>query len=176
MKIIRLSLKIFKFIIVGVLAVVVLLNMISIFKRVILKEQIPLVLGYGNAVIITGSMEPAISPGDMVIVHKQGDYKPGNIVTYKGNNSPITHRIIKKTAGGYITGGDANNTDDGEIAESRIIGRVVKTIPKAGNVILFFQSPLGILILIAGLFLMIEAPRLIERIQSDRQANRGKNV
>jgi len=163
MKTIKLSLKIFKVILIGVLAVALLFNLINIFKRVILKEQLPLVFGYGSAVIVTGSMEPAVSPGDMVIVHKQSAYEPGDIVTYQGNNNPITHRVMEKTAGGYITGGDANNTDDGEIAESRIIGKVVRIIPKAGTVIWFMQSPLGMLIMIAGLFLVIEAPGLIKK-------------
>ena len=133
-------------------------------------------LGYGNAVIITGSMEPAIMPGDMVIVHKQSTYKPGDIVTYQGNSSPITHRILEKTPDGYITGGDANNTDDGEIARIRIIGKVVKTIPNAGNAILFLQSPIGMLILIAGLFLVIEVPKLIEKPRRNYRANRKENI
>ena len=152
---IRLSLKIFKFILAGVLAIALLFNLINIFKKVILKEQLPTVFGYGSAVIVTGSMEPAIMPGDMVIIRKQSDYAPGDVVTYQGNHHSVTHRILEQTPGGYITGGDANNTDDGEIAGSRMIGKVVKVIPIAGNVILFLQSPPGMLILIAGLLVMI---------------------
>lgn len=144
-----------------------LLNAINIFKRVILKEQMPLVFGYGNAVIITGSMEPEIMPGDIVTIRKQRDYAVGEIVTYQGNNNFITHRIMEKTPDGYITQGDANNTDDGEISKSRVIGRVVIVIPKIGNLILFFKSPLGMLILIFALFAIIEMPRFIEKIRKE---------
>ena len=169
----KVLLKIFKFIFIIVLAAVILLNIISIFKRVILKEPIPLVFGYGNAIIITGSMEPAIMPGDMIILHKQSDYKTGDVVTYQGNNTPITHRIVGIVPGGYITQGDANNMDDGEIDPIRIIGKVVKTIPNIGGAILFFQSPFGMLVLIVGLFAMVEIPRLIEKIQNYHHA---KNI
>ena len=144
-----------------------LFNAINIFKRVILKEQMPLVFGYGNAVIITGSMEPEIMPGDIVTIRKQRDYAVGEIVTYQGNNNFITHRIMEKTPDGYITQGDANNTDDGEISKSRVIGRVVIVIPKIGNLILFFKSPLGMLILIFALFAIIEMPRFIEKIRKE---------
>ena len=167
MKIVKLALKIFNIILIIVLSAVVLFNGIGIFKRLVLKEQIPLVLGYGNAVIITGSMEPEIMHGDMVIVHKQKDYEIMDIVAYQGNSRPVTHRIVGKTANGYITQGDVNNIDDGEIEHSRIIGKVIKTIPRVGSTILFLQSPLGILILIIGLFVVIEAPRLIEKIRSN---------
>ena len=173
MKILRLSLKIFKFVFIGLLAIALLFNLINIFKRVVLKEQIPLVMGYGSAVIITGSMEPVIMPGDLVIVHEQGDYEIDDIVTYQGSNHPITHRIVEKTLGGYVTQGEANNADDGEIEQCRIIGKVVKIIPRTGNVILFFQSPPGILILILSMFAMIEAPRLVEKVRKIFQANKG---
>ena len=174
MKVIKISLKIFKFIFIGILAIILLLNFINIFKRVVSKEQLPLVFGYGSALIVTGSMEPAIMPGDMVVIHEQDDYEPGDIVTYHGNNSPITHRILERTPNGYITQGDANNKDDGEIEKSRIVGRVVRTIPGVGNVILFFQSPPGILILVAGLFVIIELPRLIEKIRSNYKENKKR--
>jgi len=169
MKIIRLSLKIFKPVFIGILMVVLLLNLINIYKRVILKEQLPFVFGYGNAIIVTGSMAPAINPGDVVIISKQREYKSGDIVTYQGNNTPVTHRILEQTPEGYITGGDANNTDDGEVEEHRIMGKVVKVIPNAGNIILFLQRPLGMLIMLLGLFAMIEAPRLAEKIRKKYQ-------
>jgi len=150
-----------KVVCVVVLMAALLFNAINAFKRIVLKEQVSLTLGFGTAVIISGSMEPSIRVGDMVIIHQQKDYDIKDIVTYQGNNDPITHRVVEKTAGGYVTQGDANNTGDGEIARGRIIGKVIQIIPGAGNVILFFQNPLGVLILILGLFAIIEVPRWI---------------
>jgi len=175
MKMIKLSLKISKIVFIGVITTALLFNLVNIFKRVILKEQLPIVFGYGSAIIVTGSMEPVIMPGDLVIIRKQNDYKPDDIVTYRGNNNPITHRILIKTPDGYITGGDANNTDDGEINKSRIIGKVVKIIPDTGNIIIL-QSPFGMLVLIAGLFLMIEAPKFIGKARKHSKVKGAKNI
>ena len=160
MKIVKLSLKLLKNIIIGVLAVVLLLNIIGIVKKIFFKEQIPLVFGFGNAVILTGSMEPALASGDIVIIQRHSDYEAGDIVTYTSNTC-ITHRIVQKTPTGYITKGDANNTPDQEIEQSRVIGKVIKIIPKAGHAILFLQSPLGLLILISAMF-AIELPILLK--------------
>ena len=160
MKIIKLSFKRFQFIFTGILAAALLLNIIGIAKRVLFKVQIPLVLGYGKAVVISGSMEPAILPGDFIVIHRQENYDVGDIVTYQTNGRPVTHRIVEKTPGGYITQGDANNTCDREIGKEQIIGRVVKTISGAGNVILFFQNPVWILML----FAVIAAPWLLQKV------------
>jgi len=110
------------------------------------KEEIPLVLGYGNAVVISGSMEPAIYPGDIVIIRKQNDYDVGDIITFK-LRSHITHRIIERTTGGFITQGDANNTRDAEINEDQVVGKVVRVIPKAGHVIFFLQDTRNLIII-----------------------------
>ena len=169
MKIIKLFLKTCKFIFIGILVLALLFNLTNIFKRLVLKEQMPLVLGLGTAVIITGSMEPAILPGDIVVIKEQSDYIVGDIVTYRGNSRPITHRIIEKTQGMFITQGDANNTDDGKIEQSRIIGQVIIVVPKVGHVILFFQSPLGILILMVGLFVIIEVSRFLGRNRKNQE-------
>ena len=165
MKILQKSLKIGKCIIIGALAVVLLLNLIGIFKRVVLKEQIPVVLGFGSAVIVTGSMEPSVRIGDMIVIHRQNDYQVGDIVTYQ-LNSPITHRIVEKMPDGYITQGDANNACDPKIEGELIIGKVVLIIPKVGNLTLFFQEPLGMLVLIFGLFAVMESPAIVRKIHN----------
>jgi len=148
--------------------------MIYIFKRLYYKEQIPLVFGYGNAVIVTGSMEPTIRIGDIIIIHSQNEYEINDIVTYHGTNNPVTHRINEITQTGYITRGDANNASDGDIEKSRIIGKVILTVPGAGNVILFFQQPLGMMLLIIGLFAMIELPRVIKKLYLNYKENKNE--
>jgi len=160
-KLFKLLLKIGKYLFIGLLVVALLANLISIFKRLVLKEQLPMAFGWGSAIIISGSMEPAIHVGDLVIIHRQGSYAVGDIVTFAGNNYPITHRVMGLTPNGYITQGDANNAVDGEIDRDRIIGRVVAYVPRAGNVILFFQSTLGMLLLIAALFVILGLPNWI---------------
>lgn len=73
----------------------------------------------------TGSMEEGIHKGDYLLIVKQNNYKVGDVVTFETEGRYITHRIIKKEGTKIITKGDANNTEDGEIDESRIIGKLV---------------------------------------------------
>ena len=163
-KIIRQTLEVLKYVLVALLAFVLILNVVSLCKRVFLKQEIPLVLGYGNAVIVSGSMEPKISVGDMIVVHKQNSYQKDDIITYQvGDETPVTHRIKEVTQNGYITQGDSNNAADAEITKGAVIGKVTMIIPQVGNVVLFFQTPIGVILLILGLFLLIELPGFIKR-------------
>src|SRR5690606_31646537 len=85
------------------------------FSAVLLALFLP---GNWKALSIqTGSMEPVLSPGDLIIVRKQpvAAYNPGDIVTFinPGNRSQtVTHRILEKADGPYrsvfTTKGDAN--------------------------------------------------------------------
>ena len=175
MKIIKLSLRALKVIFIGVLVLALLFNVIGIFKRLALKDPLPLVMGFGNAVIISGSMEPVIRIGDMVIVQKQSDYAVGDVVAYR-SKTPITHRIVEKTPDGYITQGDANNASDPEIEKNLVIGKVVRIVPNVGNVIFFFQEPLGMLLLILVLFAMVEAPGLFRKLRGNSRENTDENI
>lgn len=158
-------LKFIKFLSIILLGLLLLVNVINIVQTAILKQEMPLLFGYGRAVVITGSMEPAIKPCDIVIIHEQENYQVGDIVIYKAH-SYITHRIVAKTDDGYITQGDANNVDDGEILKSQVVGKVIRIIPQVGKVIDFFKTPLGMLILIGGLFLLIKLPYYLTKFRN----------
>lgn len=72
-------------------------------------------------VVLTGSMEPTIKPGDVVFVKKVNDpstLTPGDIVMYTrpGYKEPIVHRIIQKTTWEgqvcFVIKGDNNPAPD----------------------------------------------------------------
>ena len=119
-----------------------------------LGSNISLFNGYHSYLVQSGSMEPNIFIGDVVITNKQNIYHVNDAITF---NSPeanriVTHRIveIKEESGNqYITKGDANwEEDEAQIATSNIIGKVIFVIPKLGFLINFSQSTLGLIILI----------------------------
>ncbi len=107
----------------------------------ILNKDYPNIFGYTFFEIISGSMSPTIEKGDMILVKLDTNYKVGDIVSYKENDSIITHRIVEKKGNSYITKGDANNTVDNPINESQIIGKTVKTISKAFIFAKVFTTP-----------------------------------
>ena len=150
MKAIKLSLKILRNALAGIMALALLLNIIGVYKKLVLKDDIPLVFGVGYAIILSGSMEPEFAPGDMVIIHKQDAYNVGDIVTFQfSGHQPVTHRIVEEAPDGFITRGDANNANDKEpVTDANVVGRVIKVIPQAGNIIEFFQSTPGLIILL----------------------------
>lgn len=128
-------------VVLSVFVIAVLLNLCFFIK--------PEPLGWSRAVILSGSMEPSISAGDLVIVHRQEEYREGDIVMFESGGISVTHRIVEKTKEGFVTKGDANRVPDMELlSENRIIGRVAAAIPLAGNVVLFLKRP-------AGMFLML---------------------
>lgn len=167
MKTMKKIVKAGRFFVIVVLLLLILVNAIMIVQHTVLGQGMPLIFGYGKAVVVTGSMEPAITAGDMVIIKEQDNYEVGDIVLYKAN-SYIVHRIVDLTEDGFITQGDANNVDDGEILHGQIVAKVVLVIPKIGFVADFLKSPLGILVIVIGLLALIELSNLVDKMRRRR--------
>lgn len=116
-------------------------------------------LGYEIKVVKSGSMEPAIQTGGIVIVssEKSSTYKVGDIVTFNTDSTgsvPVTHRVVEAEGAGrsaiYHTKGDANHESDPKpVRGFDVIGKVVLTIPYLGYVIDFVRTPVGFVALIA---------------------------
>jgi signal peptidase len=107
---------------------------------------VPQVIGADHGfVILSGSMEPTVSPGDVVIVDRSASVGVGDVITFSdGGEVPTTHRVIGVQDGQYVTQGDANQyPDSNPVAPSNVLGRVVLTIPLIGHVILWVNTPLG---------------------------------
>lgn len=90
-------------------------------------------------VILSGSMEPNIKPGDMVIIQKIDieEVVIGDIIEYQLPDFNVVHRIISiEYQNGeryFVTKGDANlNPDKLPVRESQIIGKVILNIPYVG--------------------------------------------
>jgi len=101
--------------------------------------------GYSCVIVVSGSMEPAIDVGDLLIVKGAESYNYGDVVTYLSENgSLITHRVEALSKDGYITHGDANNVSDGEIPAQRLLGKTAVILPGMGMAIRWFFSPVSI--------------------------------
>ena len=124
--------KIFKIIknviINGIIFILGIIALLAIWTSIQLnvqnKEYIDL-FGYSIFSTETGSMSPTIEKGDIVFVQIGEPTKEQDIITYKKDNAIITHRIIKIDKETIITKGDNNNTQDEEITQDAIIGKVI---------------------------------------------------
>lgn len=91
--------------------------------------------------VTTGSMEPELNPGDMVVVYGTAweDIRVSDIVVYRTDEAaiPIIHRVIEKNASALETKGD-NNRDqlrfEHYVREEQVLGTTVFTVPYVGYI------------------------------------------
>ncbi len=95
-----------------------------------------LVLGWEPVVINSGSMQPALSQGDVVVASPHKDsIGPGTVVVFQdAQGQLITHRISAVNEDGtYLTRGDANAQDDSTpLTADRIVGVGQVLVPMVG--------------------------------------------
>ena len=73
--------------------------------------------------VISGSMQPALQIGDVIIIKKANNYAEKDIITYDNGLTTITHRIKSIDGDEIITEGDANDAPDKPITKDRILGK-----------------------------------------------------
>jgi len=154
---------IFQKILVLLLAALLLLNLYTIIRQVAFKEELPKVLGFAQVIVMSGSMQPALQVGDLLIIQEQKEYQVDDIVTFHAGNSLVTHRIIEINGIEAVTRGDENNVADAPSQLALIAGKVVLRIPRFGGFMLFLKTPLGILIMAILAVLLVEIPYLAEK-------------
>lgn len=104
------------------------------------------------AVVLTGSMEPMIYPGDVVLIgkflHVEDVYElsEGDVICFNHAGINITHRIIaiendEEGNLSFQTKGDNNKSADNFMIEpSDLSGRIVKVVPKIGKPVLWMKG------------------------------------
>jgi signal peptidase len=121
-----------------------------------------LVGGDQSYVVMSGSMEPAISAGDVIVVESVaiGNVRLGDVVTFdRGEQFPTTHRVVEIEGTGsevrLVTQGDANEDADPEfVGDAQLVGRVqsigghLVVIPSFGHVIQFANTAGGMVLLV----------------------------
>ncbi len=131
-------------------------------KRFVILLAVALILciffsnGYHASYIATGSMEPALKPGDLIITKKVSiaDLSPGDIVLYSAGRRQICHRIITIAAdGSIITKGDTNTFSDPPVKLPSLL-LLQYRIPFAGYPFAFLQNRAFLLTLAASSLLI----------------------
>ena len=129
-------------------------NIYLIAARLIFKDALPKVFGFAPLAVASGSMQPAIDVGDLIIIREQKDYEVNDIVTYTTGRSIVTHRIVQMDGSNAVVKGDANNVADGSVPVSSIEGKMVLRIPRIGDAMFLARTPIGMLVVIAGVILL----------------------
>lgn len=103
------------------------------------------------SVIVTGSMEPMIKPGDIILVKRITDMegvaglKIDDVIQFRRDDILISHRIVEIQNNDetleFITKGDNNSSIDNQrVKPEDIKGRVDQVVPKVGLPTLFIRS------------------------------------
>lgn len=113
-----------------------------------------------TAVVMSGSMEPAIKTGSLILINTtDNDINEGDIIAFHSGKAEVAHRVVEITSEGYVTKGDANETRDFSIvSENMVIGKILFWIPALGYVISWFSAPAGIITVVTACicFLLLE--------------------
>ena len=132
-------------------------------------NQLPMPFGYGAAVVLSGSMEPEFSEGDLIVVKEAKTYQVNDIVVFQDGNSLVVHRILTIDGDSVTTKGDANETADEPILVSDIKGKVLFWIPFAGNIVGFMKTPVGTFGILAVAIALVEIPRRKDKKKDDEE-------
>lgn len=138
-------------------------------------NAMPMPFGWGASVVLSGSMEPALSVDDLVLVRAQKNYQPGEIVVYQEGSILVIHRIISIDGESLVTQGDANSIADEPIRITAVKGKAVGRIRHLGVAVRFLQTPTGFLILLAITVLLFELPYYHARKHSDEELQKIKD-
>lgn len=163
---------------------ILLVNMTLIVKSYVNPNQVPDFMGYKPFIVLSGSMEPEIMTGDMVLVKNTdaGNLQEGDVIAFKSGEAVVTHRIMEvKTENGevsYVTQGDANDSpDQTSVKPADVEGIYKNRIPGAGNVAMFMQTTTGmILFVVCPLLLFILWDVIRRRLQGRKELSRTKEL
>ena len=142
------------------------------------------VAGYQVFNVISGSMEPFYSVGDLIYVKDVNPYdiEVGTPITFVLNEDLVvaTHRVIKVDTENqrFYTKGDANDTADAApVHFNNVIGVPQFSIPLLGYVSDFIQNPPGMYITISvGVILIVAVflPDFIKKKEENVESEEKK--
>lgn len=173
-----------------VLCQIVLVSLLVMATQTKIFGNLPLVSNYQPFVVLSGSMEPTLKVGSVVVIQKVNPaaVKEGDIITFNSpinlnqqqtaEKTPTTHRVnrvldengVRK----FETKGDANNDVDAyHIGEGDVVGMASFDVPYLGYTSHFLRGKTGLLVLIGVAFAVIlfEAGNIVVRLWGRRYAS-----
>ena len=161
---------------------ILIVNCILLFKGARNSDEVPSVGGVVPFIVLSGSMDPEIQAGDLIICHQAdaSQVKKGDIISFfdpQGNGTAVvSHRVtaIEHDSSGkpvFTTKGDANNVaDSAPVTADKVIGIYQFRIPGLGNVAMFMQSTQGLVVCVAVPVALLLAYDIIRRRSYDKQS------
>jgi signal peptidase len=128
-------------------------SVLGVMAGLFLSVSVPYLFGERSLTVLSGSMEPQLHVGDVVVVDQVPplEVRVGDIVTFRDPEDAsrlITHRVREIDVNGsevaFVTKGDANTSvEHWKINTAGTIGRVRYHVWRLGYLMFWIRSPLG---------------------------------
>ena len=162
----------------------ILTGLLIALAVVLVVPMLPIPGNFSIRVVQSGSMEPAIKTGSVVLIKPLSNYKVGDIISFEGNfkdekgkKIQTTHRIadVKVDVGTvfYQTKGDANDSvDQNLVSANKVIGRVLVSVPYAGYLVAGAQTGYGLLAIVvipAVIIIFDHVKKIVAEVKKTRE-------
>ena len=141
---------------------------------------LPFAIGQRPYTVLSGSMEPAIGTGDIVVVQRipPSEARVGDVVTFSDPGSSgrlITHRVRSSRRRGrqldFVTKGDANNTVERWRVPARgVISRVRYRVPEVGRLALLTRTRGGLVVFVLVPLLLLAVHEVVRIWRPQKEA------
>lgn len=150
-----------------ILLPILIINVTLIAKSYINTEEVPSLGGVFPMIVLTDSMYPEISAGDLIICNtaEPEEIQVDDVISFfdpmGSGTSVVTHRVLEIVQEdgqlSYRTKGDNNNAEDQVLVpQDNLVGIYRSRIPGLGNVAMFMQTTPGlILCVVCPVLLMV---------------------
>lgn len=174
--------KIISIIIIIILLPVLFINGVILINSIVHPNKIPSFFGWKPFIILSGSMETEIYPGDIAIFKEinPDNLKENDIIAFRSGDIIITHRIIEIIEENgeikYLTKGDNNNTSDKDYVSQNDVEGIYKfKISNLGNLAIFVQTPVGMISCLSIPILLLVILNIIENSKNKKYINEKMN-
>jgi signal peptidase I len=157
--------------------------LVAVVGVLLLATLMPVPGNFKVKIVESGSMEPAIKTGGIIVIKPADSYNLEEVVTFGPDTKtqvPTTHRIVKIEGEGaskiFTTKGDANNAPDpASIRLSDIGGKVVFSLPYLGFILDFARKPLGFLLIVGMPAILVIVDEFIKILREIKKIRLRKN-
>lgn len=170
------ALAVFGIILCVILIPIIIVNLTLIVMSFVGgSDTLPSIGGYFPLAVKSGSMSGTIEVGDLIFVKSVddvGQLEKGDVITYwdqEPGTTVVTHRITavitdKSGSLAFATKGDANVIEDeGLVSAKNVLGVYRSRVPALGDVVMFMQTPYGMILCVGGPLVLLIAYDMIRR-------------
>ena len=173
---------------------ILVVNVTMIIQSYVNPDKYPSFAGYSLMIVLSPSMEDTIMTGDLIVVKEavpediKGESsegaQDGDIISFFDPSSErmvVTHRCKTVTEEDgepvFITKGDDNISEDPTPCPfDNLIGTYVTRIPGAGNIAMWLQSPVGLIVCVAVPIVLLVAYDLIMKKRFDKKKKKDTDA